>query len=289
MDRFIGEVIDVFDPEQSSRLKIRIFGLHDDAVRIPDSDLPWARCVFPVTNPVHNGVAGPTTGLVKGSTVVGYFADSAKQIPLIDGTLGGVANSVYDFPKIDRGEDFNEVLNTSVISVGTQNLKFAFNTTIATIQFTGQGIEQMLKEVQSGDIIGAISATKDTITNFNNLKNSIKANGLNIAGSAIQSFVSQATSSVSSQLPISSTDIGTIVNTVDSSSGTIPGLSGSLPSSSTIMDSINSLAGSIATRTSKLPINTTQDVITQLNGSRFVMNNIMTSLDSTLSSLASKV
>jgi hypothetical protein len=94
--RFIGAVVNVNDPEKGGRVQIRIYGMHDDNVRIPDNMLPWARCVFPVTNPVSNGVAGPTTGLVVGSTVVGYFADRYRQIPLVDGTLGATSKSSID-------------------------------------------------------------------------------------------------------------------------------------------------------------------------------------------------
>jgi hypothetical protein len=87
-ERFVARVVSILDTEMAGRLQIRIYGIHDDETRVPDIMLPWARCVFPVTNPVHQGVAGQSVGMVPNSIVVGYFADDDYQIPLVDGTIG---------------------------------------------------------------------------------------------------------------------------------------------------------------------------------------------------------
>jgi hypothetical protein len=291
-DRFVAEVIDVFDPEESGRLKIRIFGLQDDTTRIPDDMLPWARCVFPVTNPVHDGVAGPTTGLVKGSIVVGYFADHAKQVPLITGSLGGVSggNDVqfsgpsnqikYDFPKADRGEDYNEVLNKNLPSIAILELKFVVDKTIGSVQYLGQDINQMLSEIEQGDIVGAIYSANDLLNSFNNFKNNIVNSTVDQVNGVVQAFASDIGATLQQETGVNSTELGFVINKIDSISGAVTN-SENVP----LTNTINDLAGNIATRTSKAPMNTVSDVLRRVNGCRFVMGNIMPKLEATLNSL----
>jgi hypothetical protein len=233
--------------------------------------------VYPVTNPVHNGIAGATTGLIKGSIVVGYFADHAKQVPLITGSLGGVQDSTFDFPKADRGEDFNEVLTNKLPAIGPPELKSVVDKTIGSILYTGQGIETMLKEIGEGDILGAIQSAKQALSDLNNLKNTIVEGTIDQITGIVQAFASDAENTIQQATGISTTGIGTIVNAVDSVT--------SSAQSPTITDSINNLAGNIATRTSKTPITTTQDAASRITGNRFVMNTVMPHLDDTLNTL----
>ena len=78
------------DPDKLGRYKVRIFGYHarDKAV-LPTSDLPWAIPMQPVTSAAISGVGTSPTGLVEGSTVIGFFADgNDAQIPIIMGSWG---------------------------------------------------------------------------------------------------------------------------------------------------------------------------------------------------------
>ena len=85
---FIGEVVDINDPHQSGRVKIRIFGLHDDRTNIPDSSLPWAQTVSPVTSANIGRIGTSPVGAVVGTKVFGMFVDRDQQLPVIMGTVG---------------------------------------------------------------------------------------------------------------------------------------------------------------------------------------------------------
>ena len=85
-----GRVTNVLDPEMAGRVQVRILGKHDDTTNVPDLELPWARPMFPTTNPIHQGIAGPTTGLLVGSTVMVIFADPDEQLPIVIGSLGNM-------------------------------------------------------------------------------------------------------------------------------------------------------------------------------------------------------
>lgn len=222
-DRFVAEVIDIFDPELSARLKIRIFGLHDDTTRIPDDMLPWARCVFPVTNPIHDGTSGPTTGLVIGSIVVGYFADHAKQVPLITGSMGGVSQNIFDFPKIDRGEDFNEVLNNALPAIALPSLKFPSLPSIASIPFTGQGISGLLDQVGLSGIASAVSSIEGVISSFDSLTSAISsATSLDSLPSMIQSFAFEMSGQVVSAVDQAAATAQQVASTAQQVSSALP-------------------------------------------------------------------
>ena len=78
------------DPDKMGRYKVRIFGYHTrDKVVLPTIDLPWAIPMQPVTSAAISGVGTSPTGLVEGSTVIGFFADgNDAQIPIIMGSWG---------------------------------------------------------------------------------------------------------------------------------------------------------------------------------------------------------
>jgi hypothetical protein len=300
-EHFIARVVDsVNDEEKAGRLKIRIYGLHDDTSRVPDEDLPWARCIFPVTNPVYNGTAGPTTGIMKDSTVIGFFADKQKQVPLIFGSLGGTSESQSDFPKSDRGEDVNEVLGEHLPSIGATDLKSALSKSIGSIKFDGQSITSLLSEVGAGNILGALQQGKDALGMFNNLKNSITSGGLDAVSGLVQGFASDLgsiTTNIEDQV-MKFTDIGTLVQKVENLTSpfeitsTLSSLEGDISGALSIpnvTDTVNHIVGNIATRTSKTAINTVEDAVTRVSGSRFVMGHVMPHLESSLNNIISQV
>ena len=85
---WLGQVVNVMDPHQSGRVQVRVFGQHDDTTNIPDSALPWALPIQPVTSAAAGRIGSAPVGLVKGSKVIGYWADVYKQLPIIIGTIG---------------------------------------------------------------------------------------------------------------------------------------------------------------------------------------------------------
>lgn len=285
-ERFIARVISVDDPEKANRLKIRIYGIHDDSTQIPDDALPWARCVFPVTNPCHQGVAGASTGMVPNATVVGYFADPHQQIPLVDGCIGMSDGSSTDFPRTDRGEDFNPVVNNSIWHVGTSELKFLNSKTIGPIQYVGQDISQMLTQIGEGNIMSALSSLSDAIDTFNKLKTMVSNSPFDQLNSIVQGFTSDLNSLTDgiSDMVIT-TDSGTVAATQTSSDpgSTTPGATPALTtmptantaSPSSMVDTTTSLTSGLGTITSKADITSTQDALNRISGHRFVMTNVM--------------
>jgi hypothetical protein len=85
---WVGEVVNVYDPHQSGRVQIRVYGRHDNKTAIPDEALPWALPIQPVTSAAHGRIGTAPVGLVKGSRVLGYWADEYYQQPVILGSLG---------------------------------------------------------------------------------------------------------------------------------------------------------------------------------------------------------
>lgn len=287
-ERFIGRVIDVNDPEQAGRLKIRIYGIHDDETKIPDDMLPWCRCIFPVTNPVHQGVAGATTGLVPNSTVVGYFADEHYQIPLIDGTLGSAADSENkiesDFPKHDRGEDLNPVIGDNLLNIGTAELKFLTEKTIGPIEFLGQDIGSMLSNIGEADIFSAVSQITSALDSFKDLKNMVTNSPLEQVNSLIQGYASDLGALVSSELDeIVTTQLGNVVNPVSTTD-----TAASTTNPTGIFGTTNHLTAPLGDVLSKVGINSVEDAINRMNGHRFVMKNVMGGMNSALDNLRIK-
>ena len=91
---FIAEVVNVQDPHQSGRVKVRIYGRHDDKTNIPDDALPWAQVVQPVTSAANGRMGTAPVGLVVGSRVFGQWADADHQLPIILGAVGRAGDAV---------------------------------------------------------------------------------------------------------------------------------------------------------------------------------------------------
>ena len=85
---WIAKVVNVNDPHQSGRVQIRVFGRHDDTTNISDDSLPWALPIQPVSSAAAGRIGTAPVGLIKGSLVAGFWADSDFQYPVIWGTIG---------------------------------------------------------------------------------------------------------------------------------------------------------------------------------------------------------
>lgn len=85
---FLGTVVDIIDPEELGRIRVRIYGIHsENKADIPDADLPWAQVVIPLTQGGTNGL-GNNLGIQIDSLVFGIFLDgSNSQLPLVVGSL----------------------------------------------------------------------------------------------------------------------------------------------------------------------------------------------------------
>ena len=109
---WIAKVVNVKDPDQSGRVQVRIFGKHDDEKNIPDKDLPWAMPLQPVTSPAIGKLGTAPLGLVKDSKVVGFWADSDQQYPIIMGSFGKAGD-----PKPGSSTDGAETIDIKTGSI----------------------------------------------------------------------------------------------------------------------------------------------------------------------------
>ena len=82
------------DTEKAGRVPVRIHGRHDDTQNIPDDKLPMALPAHSVKSAGHNQMGNTPVGIVKGSTVFGFFLDPAQQYPIMLGTIAKSGNPV---------------------------------------------------------------------------------------------------------------------------------------------------------------------------------------------------
>jgi hypothetical protein len=86
-----GVVEDIDDPEKLGRVRVRIFGVHeDDVTKVPTFRLPWAYPIMPVNSASISGIGTSPTGILVDSWVVGFFRDGEyAQEPVVWGTIAG--------------------------------------------------------------------------------------------------------------------------------------------------------------------------------------------------------
>ena len=88
---FFGVVEDREDPQKLGRVKVRIHNFHGDKVKTPTADLQWAFIIMQPTSASYQKTGLSPTGLMVGSTVVGFFADGGEgQMPIVMGSLPGI-------------------------------------------------------------------------------------------------------------------------------------------------------------------------------------------------------
>jgi len=123
---WVGVVEDRNDPMKVGRYRVRIQGYHTaDKSILKTEDLPWAMTIQPVGSAAVSGVGHDGTGLVTGSTVVGFFTDEECQLPIIMGSLGGVdtqspktETGFYDPNGVYPKEDFIDESSLSRLARG---------------------------------------------------------------------------------------------------------------------------------------------------------------------------
>ena len=104
---FFGIVEDRMDPLNLGRVRVRCLGWHtNDKGKVPTSSLPWAQLMLPVNSASLSSIGVSGTGLIEGSTVVGFFLDgSLAQHPMI---LGSIAGIPHDLINRDKNAGFND-------------------------------------------------------------------------------------------------------------------------------------------------------------------------------------
>lgn len=88
---WFGIVEDRDDPQKLGRVKVRVHNFHGDKIKTPTADLQWAFIIMQPTSASYQKTGVSPTGLMVGSTVVGFFADGGEgQMPMILGSLPGI-------------------------------------------------------------------------------------------------------------------------------------------------------------------------------------------------------
>jgi hypothetical protein len=132
---FIGVVEDIDDPKLLGRVKVRVFGQHDQDT-IPTADLDWATPIVPVMSATKQGVGISPTGLLVGSMVIGFYMDGdTRAMPMILGSFPKIPDgdeSKHDVSKRARG--INDIENKEVGPEPAPDFaaKYPHNKTITT-------------------------------------------------------------------------------------------------------------------------------------------------------------
>lgn len=111
---FVGEVIDIDDPDKDGRVRVKIFGYHPDTEnQLSKDDTPWAMVeLSAMSSSVKTFGFGPHA-LVVGTIVKGHFLDGHDaQLPMVTGTFYGEGET---HPLI-RGD--SNSLNKALLSGG---------------------------------------------------------------------------------------------------------------------------------------------------------------------------
>lgn len=116
---FTGQVVNINDPIQLGRIKVRIYGIHSEStVDIPDTDLPWAQTTTPLTEGGTSELGNPL-GIQVGALVFGLFMDGQNsQMPLVLGSMPKYEGPDRDAKSVNR------------LARGTQTYPYTPDTTI---------------------------------------------------------------------------------------------------------------------------------------------------------------
>jgi hypothetical protein len=89
---YFGIVKDIDDKEQLGRVKVNVYGCHDN---IDIEDLSWSQVIMPGNTPAITG-QGHSVNLAVGTLVCGIFLDTTKQEFMIQGTLPTKTDGAFD-------------------------------------------------------------------------------------------------------------------------------------------------------------------------------------------------
>lgn len=139
---FVGVVADIKDPQQLGRVKVRVFGIHDNTNDISDDDLPWAQLLMSPTSASLSGVGYSPTGIAPDSYVVGFFADGMEaQFPIIMGTF-------HKMPDMDPNKS-----DVNTLARGTNKLEKQLTGPEPASAYKAQYPKNQVFESKTGHII----------------------------------------------------------------------------------------------------------------------------------------
>ena len=251
---FDGKVVDVKDPHESGRVRVRIKGYHDDESKIPNNKLPWAQVLMPVSSAGVNKVGASPTGLLPGSNVIGFFYDVDRvEMPFIIGSFikagdlnpGGTSTGGTESlkkgtnsgsplfrnntdrtplplqnaldPNTKRNDD-EELPNKSITEVAAEGLAFAAQKTIGALAGGLQSeVLNTISRIDPSNISGSIPSALNSMMRIDAISMVMNASGLfNMASSALQSIAAQVINDLGGNSAAVNNVIGTFVTFMNS-------------------------------------------------------------------------
>ena len=158
---FIGQIESgtTEDPKGSGRYRVRIVGQHPKECGLVETDeLGWAQTLMPVTNPhTPGGATSVSDQLESGTWVVGFFLDPEKNMPVIIGSIGRVANSFKEGEGEDKdptpGEDKCKAFTTFVKDKNKVQFDQFENSTELDTAAAGVAADGKKRETEDGELI----------------------------------------------------------------------------------------------------------------------------------------
>ena len=219
---FFGDVVDIDDPVQIGRVKVRINGLHQDSVS--DDDLPFAQTLMPVTQGGTKELGNPL-GLQVGARVFGVFMDGKdSQLPLVIGSVPKFedrtqavnarpheafqANESGATGSVIPNQQFVANPNFSIANAGVASQVSDVLAEVTDLPGIPPEVNNALSSVSSAvdDAITAISGKVSTATALDDLVNDATSAATSAVEGAVSGAVTQATGAVQSAIaPVTST------------------------------------------------------------------------------------
>jgi hypothetical protein len=142
---FWAEIVDVEnDDEKAGRAKIRIL---EDQSELKDNELRYARPLYPVTVASKDG-AGATPAYQPGTRVWGFFVDNDKQIPYIVGTAPG-SGKVGSLGQQGRDIPIGISKDPGKFNIKTEDLRYIVSS-IGQRKLDTKGLTQFSKREANG-------------------------------------------------------------------------------------------------------------------------------------------
>lgn len=114
---FLGKVEDINDPLKLGRIRVRVYNAYsENTALVGTQDLPWATVVSPINSASYNKVGISPTGILVGSTVVGFFMDgNNSNYPIILGSLAGMENNDVNLNDVPfEAREINKIIKEPV-------------------------------------------------------------------------------------------------------------------------------------------------------------------------------
>lgn len=142
---FLGEVVDINDPQREGKIRIKIFGIFDD---VPSENIPWAQCML--FSSAGSGTGSGTWSLPKlGSLVRVRFQNGNPYLPMWE-SIDRVSRELKE--KLSEESDY---LNAHVLVFDTEENLYIYRLPSEGLFFrlgSDDDSSQQIKFLDNGDL-----------------------------------------------------------------------------------------------------------------------------------------